>query len=244
MLSEKMKRSICAEMRSRSGGTNLVAASRARVPCAGTTWLDKRGGNGWIIRATNAWFLQRSPRSMTLFRLFPAEDAAVFFTMVLHANVFCSDVGQVMLSGVDGIIPAVEGVVLPLVCFFAMKKKPVFPPQIQIFASSRFYWLLPKKRERFIKKEIQIFFFSFQLKAHNSCTAFLRFANLQVVISAQFIGISLAFKPRVVVKCNKMAPHNASFNIQYLHLMTQTKMIMVFKRKIHTCHPFYGNYAL
>lgn len=158
MLSEKMKWSICAKMRSRSGGMNLVTVSCIRVPCADTMWLDKRGGNGWIIHATNVWFLQRSPRSMTLFRLFPAEDTAVFFTIVLHANVFCSDVGQVMLSGVTASSQAVEGVVLPLVCFFAMKKNRS-SPKIQIFASSRFYWLLPKKRERFIKKEIQIFFF-------------------------------------------------------------------------------------
>lgn len=159
MLSEKMKWSICDKMRSRSGGRNHVTASCICVACADTRWLDRRGGTGWTILATNVWFLQRCPRSMTLFRLSPCRGhrSLLYYSFTCQFILFRYGTSHAFWG--DDIIQAVEGIVLPLVCFFAMRKNQS-SPKIQIFASSRFYWLLPKKRERFIKKgNPDIFFF-------------------------------------------------------------------------------------
>lgn len=99
---------------------------------------------------------------------------------------------------------------------------------------------MPKKRESYI--QIEILFLTHKKKKkeswHNSCTAFPSCVNLQVTISAQFILCIqwdvLVFELRVEMKCNKKAPLNASFMIQYLHLTSQTKMFTVFEDIIFT----------
>lgn len=159
---DEVKR-ICDNMPYKCGGTYHVTASYICVPWADPTWLDRQGGNKWVlvnvcaVHATNVRDLQRCLHSQTLFRLFPVEDTAVYFYYSFTCQFILFRYGTSHAFRDDDVIQAVEDIVLPLVCFFAMKKNRS-SPKIEIFAYSKFYWLLPKKRERFIRKEIQIFF--------------------------------------------------------------------------------------
>lgn len=102
---------ICDNILYKSGGMYHATASCICSVCWHyvTGQTDREGGREgmnecWItfdcaVHATNVWVLQRCLHSQVLFRLFPVEDTAVCFIIVLHASLFSSDMGQVMLSG-------------------------------------------------------------------------------------------------------------------------------------------------
>lgn len=145
MLSEMMKRSV--NILHTCGGMRRVCSFCSVCKHYMT---DSRGGCEWdlekvrsypAVHATVVGSLHRQTRR----RLFQVEDTTVYFIIMKSAN-YCARIRDKS-----------KGAVLPLMCFFEMKKNRSSPPKIGIYLP-KFHWLLPKS-ERFIQKEIQIYLF-------------------------------------------------------------------------------------